>query len=154
MVSAKDLPTLTKFVKETTDLLQNPLSGQKMTKHAKNINQVMKIKRPWGKIIGGAMLAVLGTALVATSIVVAVASFGAAAPVSLAGLALGGSIIAAGVTVAAGLSVGVGLTVTAGMFANRARKGEMAIAGEKVIIAGEKVIDNVKQHRDHPKKPK
>src|SRR5262249_45024921 len=70
--------------------------------------------------VGAAMFSFLGIALMATSIALTVATFGAAVPVSALVFAAGGSV------------VGAGFATIGGIFANRARKGKIARSGEDV----------------------
>jgi len=139
MIAPKDFPKLTKYVQGTTAVIKDLTDPEKINEHAKNTEEAIGTNRQWGKLIGGAMLGFLGVALVAVSVAVAVATFGGSTPLSAAGLALGGSMVAAGITVGVAAVAGLSLATTAGIFADRARKGDIAVAGERVLSEAKKI---------------
>jgi hypothetical protein len=65
-------------------------------------------KMPWGKVIGGIMLCLIGTAIIVASGVIALASFGVLAPINMLGIVLGVSMVVGGVATAIGGTVGMG----------------------------------------------
>lgn len=69
---------------------------------------------PLGKVLAGVMLALVGAALIAISGIVAAASFGLVAPISMFGAVVGASMVVGGVMVALGV-VGMGAMIGSGM---------------------------------------
>ncbi|MBX3708364.1 MAG: hypothetical protein KIT56_10315 [Gammaproteobacteria bacterium] len=127
----EELSELTKFVEGTTDVVSNP-DDKNIEKHAQNTkNAIGKKNCQWGKLVGGAMLCVLGATLIATSLLLVITTFGVATPLSAFGIAFASKMTVAGVVISAA-AVGASLTTTAGIFADRGRKGELAVAGERV----------------------
>lgn len=137
-VPNEDLPRLINFIQGTTEVLKNPDDITKIKKHHDNTKDAIGMNRKWGKLIGLAMLAFLGVAIIGVSIVLAVGTFGGTTPLSAAGLALGTNIIASSFAVGIGMAGGLGLASTGGLFAHRAWKGDIAIAGEQVEKEAEK----------------
>lgn len=121
-VISDDLPLnqltqLAEFVSETSKVVENPTN-----KNVRNYtNQVQKatdigMDFPWVKALGGAMLAFLGIALIITAILVAVATFGGATPLSMLAFPLGGNLLFAGIALAATTVTGGLATAIGGFF--------------------------------------
>jgi len=133
MITKEELPTLTKFVNGTANVLDDP-SAEHREAHINNTVEALSMKRPWGKMIGGAMIGVCGGLLITLSIGIAIATFGGATPLSALGLALGGGMILASSTIAVMGVTGLALTTAATLFSNRARKE--IVAKEKLVEEG------------------
>jgi hypothetical protein len=69
---------------------------------------------PLGKILVGAMLALIGTAIIVMSGIIAVASFGLLAPFSVLGIVFGASTVVGGVACGVG-ALGMGSVMASGM---------------------------------------
>src|SRR5205085_8586991 len=111
LIKSEELPSLTEFVNNTAKIIQTPPDHKTFNNYSNSVNQALSISvdREWGKLIGGAMLSVLGIALVGTAVAVAVATFGGSAPLSALAIAVGGNLAIAGFTVSAAVVTGVTL---------------------------------------------
>ena len=98
----EDLPRLTQSLNYATKVLKAPDDQQNLQQFTNFAEELKEIKgsgkRSWGYILGGAALAVVGTVLVLGSAATAVASFGAATPLSIAGTVGGTAAIIIGAT--------------------------------------------------------
>lgn len=135
-VSENDLQKLVQFIKGTTDVINDPNTDNIKT-HQENTEEVLGMNRKWTRVVGAAMLGVLGVALIAASIILAIGTFGGSTPLSAAGFVLGGNIIGVGVGLGLGMAFGVGLVTAGGLFGHRASKSNIALAGEQVINEAE-----------------
>jgi hypothetical protein len=114
MVAPGELQQLTKFVRRTAKLIEDP-SDKNLGKHRKNIEDSISNKyRRWGKLIGGAMLVVFGLVVLATAITLLVASAGVSTPISGLISAIAGSIMLKGIAIGSGVTlIGGGITFAA-----------------------------------------
>lgn len=150
-ISTSDLPRITKYLKDTTTLINNPDSTDALKQHNSNIKDAFGKNRPWGPIVGGALLCIAGILLVAASIAITVLTFGVSSPLTLPTAAVGGIMTAAGIAMTAGVAVGlaatagigVGVASKAGIFAHSAAKGPIANAMEEVSSSIEKSMKQV-----------
>lgn len=130
-MSVTELTALTTSINDAADVIKNPAANiSKYITNAKNTIP-LGIGRRWGKVVTGALFGFLGVAIVATAATIAVATFGAAIPLSIAGLTLGGSIISAAIMISLASTAGFSLVVTSSLYANDARKGKVAIELEE-----------------------
>ncbi|MBX3709692.1 MAG: hypothetical protein KIT56_06805 [Gammaproteobacteria bacterium] len=143
MSTPAELQELTTFVEGTKNVVSNP-NDQNIKNHAKNTQKAIGMNRQWGKLVGGAMLCVLGATLIATSILLTITTFGVATPLSAFGIALASKMTVAGLAISAA-AVGASLTTTAGIFADRGRKGELALAGERVEKEARKEVQETQK---------
>lgn len=129
-VSVRELPKLTKFVRGTTAIIQNPCDPVVIATHISNTKAVMKMNWRMG---AGLVLAGLGVGLLVTATIL---TAGAIA-LPLAGVTLGFII--------GGYAGGVSFALTGSYFAHRGKKGELTVAGEKVQDEAKKVAEQ--QHK-------
>ncbi|KTC93409.1 hypothetical protein [Legionella cincinnatiensis] len=145
-ISMSDLPRITKYLKDTTTLINNPDSLDACNQHNSNIQDALGTNRRWGPIVGGALLCIAGVLLVAAAIAITVLTFGASSPLTLPTAAVGGAMTAAGIAMTVGVAVGlaatagigVGVASKAGIFVHKAVKGPIASAMEEVSSSIEK----------------
>lgn len=83
-------------------------------------NPCFQGKQRISRCVIGAITAFIGAALIASSITVALVSFGAVAPISIAGITLGINLIAGGIAIASAISA-AGITTGACLFAASGR---------------------------------
>ena len=92
------------------------------------------------KALSAVLLCTLGLALITTCVVTAVATYGATTPLSIKGMALGGTLLASGLTIGAGLFAG---TVAMGgsfkLFDKKDYSGKLANAMEGVTVEAKNV---------------
>ena len=119
---------LTKILTSGTLLIKgneaHPLGDDGYRDEADTFHQLAKKVRtfPVGKILGGIMLGLLGTVVVAASGIVAAASFGLLAPIAAFGAVLGTSMAVGAVATVAG-ALGAGAVMGSGMlFFSAAKK--------------------------------
>ena len=135
-VSEKHQFQLTQCLNSATEVIKDPTNVEKIQHLQKNTEEALAMNSPWLQLMAGAMLGLLGVAVIGISIVLAVGTFGGATPVSAAGLAIGGSMIGAGFAVGIGMAAGLGITVGAGILANDAIKENRAMAVDVKEDAG------------------
>lgn len=93
---------LAKCTRSINHVVKNPFGKNHISDAIDCAKDVMQ--HPWGKRIGGLMLTLTGAAIIATSTLVALSSFGVLSPFSVAGITVGGSMLAGGIAVATGFA--------------------------------------------------
>lgn len=139
-ISMTDLPRITKYLNDTSTLINNPDDQKAWDKHDANIKEALGKNRSWGPVVGGALLCVAGVLLAAAAIAITVLTFGVSSPLTLPTAVAGGAMAASGMAItagaAAGLAVtagtGIGVAAKMGLFARSAAKGPIANAMEEV----------------------
>jgi hypothetical protein len=111
--ASNSLGDLTETLKVTNATLLDP-SEAKVQACIAQANKIIA-KPSMGKILGGLLLGLAGAAIVVASLGVAAISFGLLAPVTVAGVTLGTSLITGAATVVAA-AAGAGLTYGGGRF--------------------------------------
>lgn len=92
---------------------------------------------PFGKLLAGAMTALIGTAIVVTSGIIGAVSFGLLLPFSLLGFTFGASIIIGGVTIGTG-AIGVGTLMGSGqLFFNSFQKNPLRSKMNQLVAAAQ-----------------
>ncbi|OGT46603.1 MAG: hypothetical protein A3E83_07330 [Gammaproteobacteria bacterium RIFCSPHIGHO2_12_FULL_41_20] len=99
-----DLEQLADVVQATNKLVRNPGNSQVQARYLDLAGQV-RSKRSWGKIIGGAMLVLLGVVLIATAVALAVTTAGIGTPLSAVVAVIGVKVAIAGAVTAGVLGV-------------------------------------------------
>lgn len=92
-------PQLTRVLTSTTDLITAP-SPEKIKKYTDQAGKFQKLSK--GRIFGACMLGLAGAIVVGLCVGLAVISFGAGAPISIAGAAIGASMVLGSVSVVTG----------------------------------------------------
>ena len=92
----------------------------------------MGINRDWAKIMCGSMVAALGAALIVFAVLSAFATFGAATPLAIPAIAIGGGLISAALKLASLTTFIVVMSFIGGGYARRGVKGELMESGENV----------------------
>jgi len=144
MVPANELPVLTKFLQDTAAVVSNtnPKNIHSLTK---NIEESINGKyRRWGKLIGGAMLVLLGVIVLAVAATLLATSLGATTPLTPIMAWAATSIIAKGVAIGAAALLGIGGITFA------AWGGSMFSAGnqENIATPANKLVTLAKKHQN------
>lgn len=121
------LAQLTKLVSDTSKMVQN-ITLEKVQDYTVQVQQAIDLSRNYARaeLLSGAMLVFLGIALIITSIIIAVATFGGATPLSVVALPLGSSLVITGITLAATAGSGLLVTATGGLVIACAQKEGLA----------------------------
>ncbi|QBR84334.1 hypothetical protein E3983_08145 [Legionella israelensis] len=130
----------TRSIQGTTNVVCNP-TVDNIRRHAQNTSAMIGKHRNWGKMACSAMLAVLGLGMIGTAITLGLLSSGFSTPLSIAGIKIGAALVA---KAAIGVSIaGTGLLAEGGFFANRGRKGDVAVEMEDFADKADKVERNL-----------
>ncbi len=92
-ITTNDLPLLIQSVKDSTNLINDPISSENFNNSIKSTQKISKIggfsRNETLKAVGKLGLALLGTAIISASIAFAVATMFIGTPLSVAGVAIG-----------------------------------------------------------------
>ena len=94
LTSSVPLEDLTETLKIANETISNPLVPANVTRCMQQGNALVE-KYPKGKILAGLLLGLAGAALILASVAVAGFSFGSLTPLSIVGVTVGASMVAA-----------------------------------------------------------
>lgn len=121
-IKQDELPQLTANVKTTTALIQDPENEERLVNHSRQTEEALSSKRPWKKLVGGAMLCVLGAAVITASIAAFVLTSGVFPEVSIAGAAIGADLIQKGYQICKAAAAGIRLSSSGNSFFKKTAK--------------------------------
>lgn len=144
MVKPDELPVLAKFIKHTANAIEHPERPTNITRLCDDIKDGLSGKyRRWGKLIGGAMLGVLGLIVIAASVSLFLATFGLSSPLSGLGFALSASLLLNAITICS-----ASLLAVSGLTAGAASIGFLSLGYQQnIATSGEEVLKLTKSYK-------